>query len=115
VFSADSSGKLICLEASTGKQVWETEKVTDRKSGMATSIHLTVNGDSVLLFNDQGELIRARLGAQGYHEISRVALVEPTYPFGGRKIAWASPAYANRHVFARSDKELICASLEVGP
>ena len=69
----------------------------------------------MLLFNDQGELIRARLTAQGYHEISRVALVEPTYPFGGRKVVWSAPAYANRHVFARNDKELICASLAAKP
>jgi outer membrane protein assembly factor BamB len=113
VFSAKSSGELICLEASTGKQVWETHTVTDLRGG--ASIHLTVNGDSVLLFNDRGELIRARLSPQGYYEISRVALVEPTYPFSGRKVAWSAPAYANRHVFARNDKELICASLAAKP
>jgi outer membrane protein assembly factor BamB len=38
-----SSGELICLEASTGKQVWESDKVTDLKNG--ASIHLTPNGD----------------------------------------------------------------------
>lgn len=113
VFSAKSSGEFICLEARTGKQLWETNKVTDLKSG--ASIHLTLNGNSVLLFNDRGELIRARLTAQGYHEISRAALIEPTYPFGGRNAAWTPPAYANRRVFARTDKELICASLEVKP
>ena len=50
--------------------------------------------NAVLLFNDLGELIRARLAADGYHEISRVALIEPTYPFGGRKATFAdrSPA-----------------------
>ena len=77
---------MICLEASTGKQVWESAKVTDLKNG--ASIHLTPNGDSVLLYTDKGELIRARLTPQGYQEISRVALLEPTFPFGGRKVAW---------------------------
>jgi outer membrane protein assembly factor BamB len=115
VFSANSSGNLVCLDAATGKQVWETDKVTNLKAGMSSSIHLTVNGDSVLLFNDQGELIRARLTADGYREISRVALIEPTTPFGGRKLAWSAPAYANRHVFARNDHELICASLAATP
>ena len=47
--------------------------------------------------------------------MGRAALLEPTYPFGGRKVAWASPAYANRHVFARSEKELVCASLAAKP
>jgi outer membrane protein assembly factor BamB len=113
LFSAKSSGELICLEASTGKQVWESTKVTDLKNG--ASIHLTPNGDSVLLYTDKGELIRAQLTAQGYKEISRVAVLEPTFPFAGRKVAWSPPAYANRHIFARNGKELICASLAVKP
>lgn len=109
LFTARSSGELICVESATGKQVWESAKVTDVKNG--ASIHLTQNGDSVLLFTDRGELIRARLTAAGYHEVSRVALLEPTFPFGGRKVAWTSPAFANHRVFARNGKELICASL----
>jgi hypothetical protein len=104
---------LICLEASTGRQVWETFKVTDLKNG--ASIHLTANGDSVLLYTDKGELIRARLTVQGYQELGRVALLEPTFPFAGRKVAWPPPAYANRHIFVRNSKELICACLAVKP
>jgi outer membrane protein assembly factor BamB len=113
LFSAKSSGELICVEASTGKQVWESTKVTDLNNG--ASIHLTPNGDSVLLYTDRGELIRARLTSQGYQEISRVVVLEPTMPFGGRKVTWSPPAYANRHIFARNGKELICASLAVEP
>ena len=109
LFSAKSSGELICVEASTGKQVWESTQVTDLKGG--ASIHLTPNGDSVLLYTDKGELIRAQLSSDGYKEISRVLVLEPTFPFAGRKVAWSHPAYANRHIFARSGKELIRASL----
>lgn len=115
LFGCESSGQLVCRDATTGKQVWETDQATDSNHGGTTSIHLTLNGDSVLLFNDRGELIRARLTAEGYHEISRVALIEPTYTFSGHKVAWSPPAYANRHVFVRSDKELKCASLTANP
>jgi outer membrane protein assembly factor BamB len=113
LFSAKSSGLLICIEASTGKQVWETDKVTDLANG--ASIHLTANGDSVLLYTNRGELIRAQLTSQGYHEISRVAVLEPTFPFAGRNVAWSPPAFANRHIFARNGKELVCASLAIEP
>jgi outer membrane protein assembly factor BamB len=113
LFSAKSSGELICVDAGTGQQVWETDKVTDLKNG--ASIHLTPNGDSVLLYTNKGELIRARLTPQGYQEMSRVSVLEPTFPFGGRNVAWPPPAYANRHVFARNGKELICASLAAQP
>jgi glucose dehydrogenase len=110
VFSARISGELVCLEAATGKEIWQTNTVTSLKNG--SSIHLTPNGNSVLLFTDQGNLIRARLSPAGYYELSRVHLIEPTNPFGGRNVVWPPPAYANRHVFARNDQELICASLE---
>lgn len=109
LFSAKSSGELVCLEASTGKQVWKTDQATDLKQG--ASIHLTPNGDGVFLYTDKGELIRAQLTSKGYREISRARLLEPTYPFAGRKVAWPPPAFANRCVFARSDKEIVCASL----
>jgi outer membrane protein assembly factor BamB len=110
VYSSKYSGELVCLEAGTGKQVWTNRTVSSLKNGC--SIHMTPNGDSVLLFTDEGNLIRARLSAAGYQEIGRTALLEPTYFFNGRKVVWPPPAYADRHVFARSDRELICASLE---
>ena len=109
VYSAKSNGELVCLEAGTGKQVWGTTNVTELKNG--ASIHLTPNGDAVFLFTDQGDLILAQLTPQGYREISRSHLLEPTSILGVRKFAWTPPAYANRHVFARNDEELVCASL----
>ncbi|NUQ60840.1 MAG: PQQ-binding-like beta-propeller repeat protein [Pirellulales bacterium] len=109
VFSARLSGEFVCLEARTGKQVWKTDKVTELRNG--TSVHVTPNGDAALLFTDKGDLIRAQLTSTGYKEISRARLVEPTYPYAGRKVVWPPPAYADRRVFARNDKELICASL----
>ena len=64
---------------------------------------------------DQGNLIRARLSSAGYEELSRTRLIEPTFLFGDRKIVWAPLAFAHRHVFARNDKEIICASLAAYP
>ncbi len=113
VFSARSSGELVCVEAGTGRQVWQATNVTDLVNG--ASIHLTPNGDAVFLFTNQGNLILAQLMPQGYREISRAHLLEPTSAFGSRKLAWTPPAYANRHVFARNDEELVCASLAAKP
>jgi hypothetical protein len=45
VFSIQSSDRLVCLDARTCKQVWETEKVTDFKG--RAPIHVTADGDSV--------------------------------------------------------------------
>lgn len=109
VFSARSAD-LVCLEKTTGKERWTTDKVTAPKAG--ASIHLTPAGKSVLLFTDEGNLVRAKLTAQGYEEISRTHLLDPTTPFSGSNLAWSTAAYANGHVFARNDNELVCASLE---
>jgi outer membrane protein assembly factor BamB len=113
LFTCNLSGELVCIKAKTGRIVWSTNQVTDAKSG--ASMHITASGKSAIIFNDQGELIRASLTVAGYHEISRSALLAPTSPFGPRKKAWTPPAYSNRHVFAGSDEELVCASLEAMP
>jgi len=109
IYSAKSSGELVCLDAGTGALVWQTNTVTAIKSG--ASIHLTLTPEAVFLFTDQGNLIRAQFTPQSYREEGRALLVEPTTPFGGRNCAWTPPAFANRHVFARNEKELVCASL----
>ena len=111
VYSLNSAGNLVCLEADTGRQVWETDRVTRPKGGSSACMHMTVNGDSVFIYNELGELILAHLSPRGYEEISRTTLVVPTYGFGGRKLTWAAPSFANGHVFARNEKEIICASL----
>jgi outer membrane protein assembly factor BamB len=105
VFSVKSSGELVCLEAKTGELVWESDKVTKLDRG--ASIHLTPNGDAVLLHTDRGELILAQLTGKGYKETSRTLLLAPT----PKEKAWAAPAYANLHAFARNNRELICVSL----
>ena len=113
VYSHKSHGRLACLDMRTGKQVWEKEKVSDPRNGAC--LHLIPNGECTWIFTEQGDLIRARLTPKGYEELGRAHVVNPTFPFGGRNVVWSAPAFANRHVFARSSKELVCASLEATP
>lgn len=111
VYSLNAAGNLICLDAETGRQLWETDEVTRPNGGSSACMHMTVNGSSVYIYNELGELILARLSGKGYQEICRTTLLVPTYPFGGRKLTWAAPAFANRSVYARNEKEIVCASL----
>ena len=64
------------MDAATGEQWWESETVTGLNNG--ARIRLAPNGGSVLLYTDQGELVRARLTPQRYEESSRTALLTPT-------------------------------------
>jgi hypothetical protein len=110
IYSARSGGELVCLEAATGRQLWGTTNVTAQRNG--ASIHITPQGGGFFLFTDEGNLIRAQMSPAGYREISRAHLIDPTWPFAGAKFVYAPPAYANRHVFVRSEEEVVCASLE---
>ena len=95
----------------TADRVWE-DKTAVPKARWST-IHFVKNGDRYFLFNERGDLIIAKLSPQGYEEISRAKLLEPTLDQlrqrGG--VCWSHPAFANKHIFARNDKELVCASL----
>jgi outer membrane protein assembly factor BamB len=112
VFAARSSGALVCLDAASGRELWSDASLTSKGNGAA--IHLTAQGDTFLLYNDQGEVIRARLTATGCEVIGRAKILEPDQPFGGRKLNWAAASYANGRVFARNHHELVCASLTAG-
>ncbi len=74
------------------------------------------NGKRMWMFNERGELVIATLSPTGYTEISRAKLIEPTSVQLGQRggVCWSHPAYAYKHVFARNDEELVCASLAVG-
>jgi len=113
IYGVGSYGILRCLDLQTGRQVWQTEKMAPRDR-WATA-HLVQNGDRVWIFNELGELIIANLSPGGYGEISRARLIEPTKLQLLRRrngVTWSHPAFAYRHVFARNDLRLVCASLE---
>ena len=110
IFSARGRGELVCLEAASGRQIWSTNSLTASKSG--ASIHLTPQGGGYFLFTDEGNLIRGQLSPAGYRETSRAHLIDPTWPFEQAKFVYAPPAFANGHVFARNEAEVVCASLE---
>ena len=73
------------------------------------------HGGHFFINNDRGELIIAKLAPDGYHEISRTQLIKPTSNPGNRRdlgvVNWSHPAYANRHIVARNDEEIIRVNL----
>jgi outer membrane protein assembly factor BamB len=110
-----AEGELRCQKAATGEQVWQSLQVFGGEKTNYATAFLVPQGDRFFIFNDSGELILAELSPKGYKEIDRAKLLEPTYEARGRKVVWSPPAYANRCVFARNDKEIISASLAAPP
>jgi outer membrane protein assembly factor BamB len=113
IYGVCSYGQLRCLKADTGERLWETMAATtaDNKEMRWANAFLVKNGDRFFLFNEKGDLIIATLSPKGYEEISRAHLLEPTNTMPGREVVWSHPAFADRCIFARNDKEIICADL----
>jgi outer membrane protein assembly factor BamB len=110
-YAVGSIGDLHCFKAKTRENVWETfAAVTGRKAECGT-VFLVPQEDRFVLFNDQGDLILADLSPKGYHEISRAHVLDPVEVARGRNIVWSHPAFADRCVFARNEKEMVCVSL----
>lgn len=105
-------GELAAVELASGEILWESFQATggERPSNHGTAM-MTRHQNGFFLFNEHGELILARLDKAGYREISRTRLLEATGEAFGRSVVWSYPAFANRSIFVRNDKELICVSL----
>jgi outer membrane protein assembly factor BamB len=113
IYGVCSYGQLRAIRAATGERLWETFAATGGKETRWANAFLVPQGDRFFLFNEKGNLIIARLTPQAYEEIGRAHILEPTYALtmAPRLVVWSHPAFANRCMFARNDKEIVCVSL----
>lgn len=109
IYGVCSYGQLRCLDAKTGQRLWETRQPTGE--GRWWNAFLVPHEDRYFLHNEQGDLILATLSAEGYQEIGRAKLVEPTRRVQNRMTIWSHPAFAMKSVFARNDKEIVRVDL----
>jgi outer membrane protein assembly factor BamB len=116
VYGIDSYGQLRCLDLATGDRVWENlEAIPQGRWGTG---FMVPQGDRTWIVTERGELVVARLTPQGYHEIDRARLIEPTTPLRQRPegaVLWSYPAFARTHVYVRNDRELVCVDLSRQP
>ncbi len=111
MYGVDHNGVLMAVELPGGDRLWETPKpIGDRPAGSGTAF-IVRQGHRYWLFNDSGELIIARLTPEGYEEIDRAKIIEPTNNAFGREVVWCMPAFANHRLFVRNDEECICVDL----
>ena len=61
--------------------------------------------------NETGDLIIAQISPDGFKEISRARILDQTSTIFGRQVVWSHPAFANKCVYARNEKEIVCISL----
>jgi outer membrane protein assembly factor BamB len=111
IYSPCSYGQFRCLKLETGERLWETFAPTSGKSERWGHAFVVKHGNHSFIFSEQGDLIIAKLTPEKYEELSRAHLIDPINRDPGRPVVWSHPAFANKCVYARNDKEIVCVSL----
>ena len=94
VGSAGPVTHLACMDAATGRAIWEEPRFG--KSNL-------IAADGKLIFSTmKGELVLAKASADGYQELGRMDLLGKTRQ---------APSLANGLVYLRDDREIICVDL----
>jgi outer membrane protein assembly factor BamB len=109
VYLLDRSNGLCCFELTTGKRLWNdanNHAITPADKNPQSTMVWARDGkrnDRALVLNANGELLSITIGREGFRIHSRAQVIGKT---------WAHPAYARGHIFARSDREIVCLKLE---
>jgi outer membrane protein assembly factor BamB len=112
IYASGHDGMFRCVKLDSGERIWGTYEPTTKvkKSRWANAFPIK-NGEVFFLANDIGDLIIAKLSVEGYEELSRAHILEPTGQAEGRDLVWSHPAFANKSAYARNDNEIVCISL----
>jgi hypothetical protein len=111
VYGFDSYGEMRCLDAGTGKRIWEDLNAVPKVRW--STVHMVRQRDRVWMFNERGELLITKISPSGLTIIDRAQLIEPTTIQLPKRsgVCWSHPAFAEKSIFARSDEKLVKASL----
>jgi len=118
IYGTDAeSSSLVAASMEDGERIWSDRRATLAEDAPERSRHGTAflvhhePSDQFWIFSETGDLILATLSKEGYRELGRQHLLEPTNEAWGRKVLWSHPAFALKSVFARNDREIIRVDL----
>ena len=113
VYGLDQGGQLRCFDIPSGAIQWATSRpLGDRKVGSGTVFIVRAGEtDKFWMFAESGDLIIGQLTPKGFTELSRTHVINPSNNAFGRDVVWCAPAFANKRMYVRNDKELVCINL----
>ncbi|MEY2726154.1 MAG: hypothetical protein RLZZ458_2021 [Planctomycetota bacterium] len=111
LYGLDQKGFLRAVQLPEGKQLWETDEAVGGRPRGSETAFLVRHEDRFVMFNERGELVLARITPEKYSEISRAKVIEPSNVAFGRDVVWSMPAFANRRIYVRNDREIICIDM----
>jgi len=111
LYGMGQGGDFFAVDFKTGERLWDTPWPLGKRPQQTGTAFIVRHDDRYWLFNELGELIIAKLTPSGHEELDRAKVIEPTNVAFGRSVVWSAPAFANKHVYLRNDKECICLDL----
>jgi outer membrane protein assembly factor BamB len=98
ILSITPSITLRCIEAETGRILWERPKVGSYHAAL-----IRTGDDKLIMLDDTGHLTMFAADPAGYKELARSKVCGPT---------WAHPALVDGKLYIRDEKELICLDMK---
>ncbi len=112
MYGYNEDGKMFAVELPSGNRLWtSTGPIGGEKALPSGTAFIVKNGERYFFFTEQGDLVIGKLSKEKYQEIDRAKLLEATGKAFGRRVVWSMPAFADKKMYARNDKELICVDL----
>ena len=113
VYGLDQGGELRCIDLPSGEIEWATPQPLSAKKQPSGTVFLVRAGetDKFWMFAETGDLIIGQMTPKGFKELSRMHVINATNTAFGRDVVWCAPAFANKRMYVRNDKELICIDL----
>ena len=112
LYGFDDNGTMYAVELPSGKRLWESTDLVGGDAKGSETAFLVKNGDRFISFTEKGDLVLCKLSKERYEEIDRAkGIVAQTNTAFGRKVVWCAPAFANKRMYVRNDKEIACFDL----
>ena len=87
MYGFDQSGLLHGVDIKSGKRLWQsTEPLSSKRPVGSGTAFMVKHEDRVWMFNELGELLITKLSPEGYTEIDRAKVIEPSNVAFGRKV-----------------------------
>jgi outer membrane protein assembly factor BamB len=111
LYGYNEDGTLYAVELPSGARLSDSGGPVGEKIVGSGTAFIIRHADRYFFFAETGYLTIGTLTPKGYEETDRAKLLEPTNNAFGRKVVWCPPAFANKHIYVRNDKEIICVDL----
>ncbi|HEV3440404.1 MAG TPA: hypothetical protein VG122_23825 [Gemmata sp.] len=98
----------------TGEVVRSGTEIFGEKLAFCGTVFWVDAGEVVYGLTDQGNLIVLKLSPEKCEILASAHVLEPTHAAQGRKAVLSHPAFADRRVYLKNDKEILCLSLAQG-